>query len=81
MPYTTAHPRPAIADVCTAATLYLMSQYARRPCPLVAHAIADQLARLSAPQDHGIADVVRELARALLPQWRQNACNIGGMRH
>lgn len=30
-----------------AATLQLMSHYARRPCPLLAHAIAEQLSRLS----------------------------------
>lgn len=30
-----------------AATLLLMSHYARRPCPLLAHAIVEQLSRLS----------------------------------
>lgn len=72
---------PAIADVCTAATLYLMTQYARRPCPLVAHAIADQLARLGSPQDDQIAAVVRDLARSLLPQWRKTACNSSVVHH
>ncbi|MGA0025286.1 MAG: hypothetical protein ACO3F9_11670 [Burkholderiales bacterium] len=72
---------PAIADVCTAAALYLMTQYARRPCPLVAHAIADQLARLGSPHDDQIAAVVRDLARSLLPQWRKTACDSGIVRH
>ncbi|MGE0556980.1 MAG: hypothetical protein AB7E73_08930 [Burkholderiales bacterium] len=58
-----------------------MTQYARRPCPLVAHAIADQLARLGSPHDDQIAAVVRDLARSLLPQWRKTACNSGVAHH
>lgn len=82
MSHAAASPgNPAVADVCTAATLYLMSHYARRPCPLLAHAIADQLARLGAPGNNGIADVVSSLARALLPQWRQTAGGGTPVRH
>lgn len=67
---------------CTAATLYLMSQYAHRPCPLIAHAIADQLARLAQACTGNAWPAMQQLALALLPQWQRIACgNSGGVRH
>jgi hypothetical protein len=58
----------------TAATLYLMSHYARRPCPLLAHAIAEQLARLSKSCSDGSSLALQKLANALMPQWQHIAC-------
>ncbi len=57
-----------------AAALHLMSQYARRPCPLLAHAIARQLARLSQACSDGSSLALQKLADALLPQWQHIAC-------
>ena len=57
-----------------AATLYLMSHYARRPCPLLAHAIAQQLARLSQSCSDGSSLALQKLADALMPQWQHIAC-------
>lgn len=54
----------------TATTLHLMSQYAHRPCPLLAHAIAQQLARLSQACSDGSSLSLQKLAEALMPQWR-----------
>lgn len=67
------HDTPALPTVCTAATLYLMSQYAQRPCPLIAYAITDQLRRLAAPSAAELSPVIRRLAASLLPLWRQIA--------
>lgn len=55
------------------ATLHLMSHYARRPCPLLAHAIAQQLARLSQSCSDSSSLVLQKLADALLPQWQHIA--------
>jgi len=55
---------------CTAAALYLMSHYAQRPCPLVAHAIADQLGMLSRQYAGGTSRLIQSLAAALLPRWQ-----------
>ena len=55
---------------CTAATLYLMSHYAQRPCPLVAHAIADQLGILSRQCVEGTSLLMQTLAASLLPRWQ-----------
>lgn len=54
-------------------TLQLMSHYARRPCPLLAHAIAAQLARLSRSCSDGSSLALQKLADALLPQWQHIA--------
>ncbi len=56
-----------------AAALHLMLHYARRPCPLLAHAIAEQLARLSQACSDGSSLALPKLADALLPQWRHIA--------
>jgi hypothetical protein len=56
-----------------ATTLQLMSHYARRPCPLLAHAIAEQLARLSQTCSNGPSLALQKLADALLPQWQHIA--------
>lgn len=67
---------------CTAATLYLMSHYAQRPCPLVAHAIADQLRQLSRNCLSGSSGLMQSLAAALLPRWQHIAGgNTGALRH
>jgi hypothetical protein len=60
-------------DHFTAATLQLMSHYARRPCPLLAHAIARQLARLSQSCGKGSSLTLQKLADALMPQWQHIA--------
>lgn len=57
-----------------AATLHLMSHYARRPCPLLAHAIARQLARLSQICNDGSSLSLQKLADTLMPQWQRIAC-------
>lgn len=64
-----------ISDVShsAAATLQLMAHYARRPCPLLAHAIARQLVRLSQSCSDGSSLALQKLAEALLPQWRHIA--------
>lgn len=56
-----------------AATLQLMSHYVRRPCPLLAHAIAEQLTRLSQACSDGSSLALQKLADALLPQWQHIA--------
>lgn len=67
-------PHPATdASLPAAATLYLMSHYARRPCPLIAHAIAQQLGHLSRSCTGRSSSVMQKLADALLPQWQQIA--------
>lgn len=70
---TTPRATPSLTTVCTAATLYLMSQYAQRPCPLIAYAITDQLRRLAAPSTAELSPVIRRLAASLLPLWHQVA--------
>lgn len=65
--------RPAVAPATCAAVLWLMTHYARRPCPLIAHVIADQLERLAQACDDRIAP-------ALLPQWQRIACGNTGTR-
>lgn len=55
---------------CTAAALFLMSHYAQRPCPLVAHAVADQLGVLSRHCAEGASHMMQSLASALLPRWQ-----------
>jgi hypothetical protein len=45
-----------------AATLHLMLHYARRPCPLLAHAIARQLFRLSQACSDGSSLTLQEPA-------------------
>jgi hypothetical protein len=64
-----------------AATLHLMSHYARRPCPLLAHAIAEQLARLSQTCTDGSSLALQKLADTLLPQWQHIACAGAIIRH
>jgi|GEM_PF-2164126 len=71
---TTPTTVPALTTVCTAAALYLMSQHARQPCPLIAHAIADQLRRLAATSPAELSPVIRRLAASLLPMWCDIAC-------
>jgi len=67
---------------CTAATLYLMSHYAQQPCPLVAHAIADQLKYLSGSCASGTSLLLQSLAMTLLPRWQHIAGgNTGAARH
>lgn len=58
-----------------ATTLQLMSHYARCPCPLLAHAIARQLARLSRTCSDGSSLTLQKLADTLLPQWQYIACS------
>jgi hypothetical protein len=57
-----------------ATALHLMSHYARRPCPLLAHAIAQQLARLSQACSDSSSLALQKLADTLLPQWQHIAC-------
>ncbi len=64
---------PSESTLCSAAALYLMSHYAQLPCPLVAHAIADQLGILSRHCADGTTRVLQSLALALLPRWQQIA--------
>ncbi len=79
----TVPPTPATdASLPAAATLYLMSHYARRPCPLIAHAIAEQLIHLSRACAERSSPVLQQLADTLLPQWQQIASgNAGMVRH
>ena len=63
-----------------ATTLQLMSHYARRPCPLLAHAIAAQLERLSQACSDGSSQTLQKLADALLPQWEHIACSSAERR-
>lgn len=73
--------RPAFAaGTCAAAALWLMSHYARRPCQLIAHAIADQLEHLAQACDDGSLMHLQIPAAALLPQWRRIACGNAGAR-
>jgi hypothetical protein len=74
----TAPPNPA--NIPVAATLYLMSHYAHRPCPLIAHAIAEQLVHVSQSCAEGSSLVLQKLADALLPQWRHIASG-SAIRH
>jgi len=79
--------QPAIAETpdatrCTAAALYLMSHYAQQPCPLVAHAIADQLGMLSDQCIEGTSRLMQTLAAKLLPRWQAIASgDMTTMRH
>jgi len=67
---------------CAAAALYLMSHYTQRPCPLVAHAIADQLGILSRPCVDGTSRLMQTLAATLLPRWQTIASgNTAKIRH
>jgi hypothetical protein len=67
---------------CAAAALYLMSHYAQRPCPLVAHAIADQLGILSRQCVDGTSRLMQTLATTLLPRWQAIASgNPATIRH
>ncbi len=76
---TADHSRSAI---CTAAALYLMSHYAQRPCPLVAHAVADQLALLTRDCGQGASRALHALALTLLPRWQNIAGGCAsGTRH
>lgn len=77
------HPQSASDSArCTAATLYLMFHYAQRPCPLVAHAIADQLRQLSRNCLSGTSGMMQSLAAALLPRWQHIASGgTGAARH
>ncbi|MBY0271366.1 MAG: hypothetical protein K2X06_15985 [Burkholderiales bacterium] len=71
----TAPPKPVDdARIPVAATLYLMSHYAHRPCPLIAHAIAEQLLHVSQSCTGSSSLVLQKLADTLLPQWRRIAC-------
>jgi hypothetical protein len=63
----------ADASHSAAATLHLMSHYARRPCPLLAHAIAEQLVRLSQSCSDGSSLALQKLANVLMPQWQKIA--------
>lgn len=65
---------PPDAGHSAATTLHLMSHYARRPCPLLAHAIARQLARLSQSCSDSSSLALQKLAEALMPQWQHIAC-------
>lgn len=56
-----------------AATLQLMSHYARRPCPLLAHAITRQLVRLSQSCSDGSSLALQQLADVLMPGSRHIA--------
>ena len=67
---------------CAAAALYLMSHYAQQPCPLVAHAIADQLDILSRQCVDGTSRLMQTLAATLLPRWQAIASgNTATIRH
>lgn len=75
---------PAANDAtrCTAAALYLMSHYVQRPCPLVAHAVADQLGMLSRHDTEDTPHMMQSLASALLPHWQAIASgNPAMIRH
>jgi len=74
---------PAAMQVtCAAATLWLMSHYTRLPCPLIAHAIADQLGHLARSCSEGSSPALRKLAEALLPQWQRIASGSAyGIQH
>ena len=55
---------------CSAAAMYLMSQYTQTPCPLLAHAIADQLQMLARLPATATNTALRSLASGLLPRWQ-----------
>jgi hypothetical protein len=71
----------ADAGHSAAATLDLMSHYARRPCPLLAHAIAEQLASLSKACSDNSSLALQKLADTLLPQWQHIAGGSAVVRH
>lgn len=75
-------PAPAVdARIPVAAALYLLSQYAQRPCPLIAHAIAEQLTHLSQSCTDDPSPVLKKLADTLLPQWQRIAGGNAAVRH
>ena len=82
-PATTPDATPALDSTrCTAAALYLMSHYAQQPCPLVAHAIADQLGILSQQCFVGTSRLMQTLAASLLPRWQAiDSGNAATIRH
>lgn len=63
-------PDTTATDPSATATLQLMLHYARRPCPLLAHAITRQLARVSQSCSDGPTLTLHKLADALIPQWQ-----------
>lgn len=71
---------PSDPGLSAAATLRLMSHYARRPCPLLAHAIAAQLGCLSQACSDGSSLTLQKLAQSLLPQW-QHIAGGSAVRH
>ncbi len=76
------NPAPAVdARIPVAATLYLLSHYAHRPCPLIAHAIAEQLAHLSQACTDDPSPALKKLADQLLPQWQLIAGGSSAVRH
>lgn len=66
---------------CSAAAMYLMSQYTQAPCPLLAHAIADQLRMLSQLPATAANNALRSLAHGLLPRWQAIAAGGRGVTH
>lgn len=66
---------------CSAAAMYLMSQYTQAPCPLLAHAIADQLQMLSRLPATATNTALRSLANGLLPRWQAIAAGGRGTTH
>lgn len=66
---------------CSAAAMYLMSQYTQAPCPLLAHAIADQLRMLSHLPATATNSALRSLAHGLLPRWQAIAAGSRGITH
>jgi len=62
---------------CSAATLYLMSQYAQAPSLRLACAIADQLRWISLQPAGSTDAALRQLALGLLPRWQALAAGRG----
>lgn len=63
----------------TAAALTLMTHYAQQPCPLVAHAITQQLGWLARHGNEGASRNLQSFATMLLSQWQKIACGIPAM--
>jgi hypothetical protein len=59
---------------CSAAAIYLISKYTQTPCPLLAHAIAQQLQMLARLPATAANAALRALALGLLPHWQSAAC-------
>ncbi len=63
-------------EVLMASLYYLMTRYARAPCPRVSRAITEHLERLSNHADCG-SGILRTAGRRLALQWREHLPQAG----